>query len=195
MPFDDYASRLDSGTPTFWTNGSVDDSPHPEDFSACCWAGVGATSAVGAIPIRRGARSRRSLDHRPRRAERACGDVAAQARGPGPGRARRLRSRWIGRSAATGCSAPPKTAKGSSASPGSRGRIDERARITHLVEIGASGRLRQYSERSERSESLRRHCGRGTRDDRLRRRPRPRRWAPSLQESTGRVDPIAARSA
>jgi oligopeptide transport system substrate-binding protein len=46
MPFDDYAARLSSGNPTFWTIDWVADYPHPEDFLGLL-LGSGSRSNVG----------------------------------------------------------------------------------------------------------------------------------------------------
>jgi oligopeptide transport system substrate-binding protein len=79
MPFDDYSSRLDSGTPTFWTIDWVADFPHPEDFLGLL-LGSGSRSNVGgwSDPQFDAALDRAASTADPVAQERAYGDAQAR---------------------------------------------------------------------------------------------------------------------
>jgi oligopeptide transport system substrate-binding protein len=78
MAFDEYAGRLDSGTPTLWTIDWVADFPHPEDFLGLL-LGSGSSNNVGewSNPQFDAALDRAASTTDPAAQERAYGDAQA----------------------------------------------------------------------------------------------------------------------
>jgi oligopeptide transport system substrate-binding protein len=76
MPFDDYAARLSSGNPTFWTIDWVADYPHPEDFLGLL-LGSGSRNNVGgwSDPQFEAALDRAASTADPTAQQRAYGDA------------------------------------------------------------------------------------------------------------------------